>query len=106
MEPHRNHRAFRQKHRRTVSIDGLPVDVPLRNADEPSARSIGQRGESLQQFAKIVRMRVDGEDVHVKRQPEIVGDQEAVDPGRYIQRAIVFELDQHRAPGRRLAGEV
>ena len=66
----------------------------------------GQGGEALQQFAEIVRVRINGQQIRLERQPEVVGYGEIAVAGRNVQRAIVLQLHQHRKLRRRLDGEI
>jgi len=41
-------------------------------------------------------LRVDGEELHVERQLEVVGDEEVLHPGWDVEGAVVLELQEHR----------
>src|ERR1022692_2283879 len=55
MVAHGNHGSLRQEYGFFVAVDGLPIRVPIRNADEPLALPTGQRRIAFQQAAQVVR---------------------------------------------------
>jgi hypothetical protein len=74
MEAHGDDGSFGKRHGLAVVIDGLPVEVPLGNADEPFTRAVGQRRPGFEDLAEVVGVRIDGDDAGIERKAEIVGD--------------------------------
>src|SRR5262245_57673182 len=75
-DPHLHYRAFGQPHGLPILIDALPVDVPIRNADQRTALATWQRRPSIDTLAEIVSVRIDSEHIHIKRQGQPVRDSE------------------------------
>src|SRR5579884_1816623 len=98
---HRNDRVLRQKHGLPIPKHCLPVQVPLRDANQLETRSAGQFGNGFDLFAEVVRMRIDRKQVGVGWQLEIVADRKVTRAGRNVERGIVFELHQQRMKLRR-----
>jgi len=73
----------------------LPVQVPLRNANQPLSRALGQCGVSFEQFAQIMRVGIDGEHHEIQRRAEIIAQQIVVVPGRNVDGPVVLEFHQH-----------
>ena len=60
----------------------------------------------MQILAEIVRVRIDGEQIHIDRKRELVRDDEMLLTGRDVELTVVFQLEQEREEGCRLVGEV
>src|SRR5262249_53880219 len=76
MKPHGDERVFRKKNRSAVRVDTLPGGIPGGNADQLPPRSVRQNGKGFEQFAEVVSVWINGEDINIERQPEIVANQE------------------------------
>ena len=97
---------FRERDGLAIFVDGLPVDVPIGDANQPAASAVGQHGPGFHQLADVVRVRIDGEHVDVDGQRERIGDGEGAIAGRDVDRAIMLELHEHGEAGGRVLGEV
>ena len=70
------------------------------------AFAIGQRCVAFEQFAQIMGVRVDGQNVDIQRQAEVVRHEKILVTGGNVQGSVVFELEQDREMSRRLVREV
>src|SRR5262249_10894152 len=59
-ETHRDRRPRGQKDRALVSVDRLPVQIPILDPDQRLLRSVGQRRQSLKVFPDVMRVWIDG----------------------------------------------
>ena len=67
--PHRHRRARRQRHGRHVSVDILPVEVPVLDRQQALDGPVGKRREAFDLPGQVVGVRLDGVHVDVHRQP-------------------------------------
>ena len=104
--PHGKHRSLRKEHGFGVAVNRLPVEIPVFNADQPFPFTVRKSRKSFQILTEIVSVRIDTEDIHIDWQRVIVRNKEVFVPGRNIDCAVVFQLQQHRMLGGRLVGEV
>src|SRR5437870_124970 len=102
---HREDCSFGQKDRLSISIDRLPVDIPIFDPDQPLLRAIRKRSKSLKVFTQIMSMWVNGEHVDVDGQLEFVCYHEVFLSGWNVERAVAFKLQEHRKACRRLIGK-
>ena len=75
--------------------DALPVQVPIRNANQPFSRTIGQRGVAFKQFAQVMRVGIDGQHDEIQRRAEIIREQVIGFARRNIDGPVVLEFHQH-----------
>ena len=87
--------ALRQQNRFGIAIDGLPVQVPVRNMNQRLLRTVRQSSEGLNIFAEIMRMRIDREKINIDGKREVIGDQEIFVAGRNVKFGIILQLEQH-----------
>ncbi len=91
---HVDHGIFRQEHRLAVIENRLPVGIPGGDAYQPLPRPVWKRGVGFEQLAEVMCVRIDGQNIGIQRQREIVGDDEIPRASGDIERLIVLELDQ------------
>ena len=56
----------------------------------------GEHGPSIDLFAEVVGVRVNGQHIHGDRKVQVVGHYELRRAWRNIQRSVVLQLQQHR----------
>jgi hypothetical protein len=81
---HMKNRSARKKDGIAVAIDGLAIDVPAGNANEPLPLSVGKDGPGFQLAAEVVGVRIDAEDVDIDGKGELVLDDEIARAGRDV----------------------
>src|ERR1700733_400769 len=103
---HRNNAILWQKDGRLKAVDGLAIDVPVANENEPFLFTIGKDGITFELFAKVVSMWIDSEDVYVYRKFEMIFD----DKGRVargdIEGSVVLKLQKHGVRCGRFVGKI
>ena len=57
--------AARQEHRIAVAIDGLAIDVPVGDADEPFLLPVWQDRPTFEFVAEVVRMGINAQNLKV-----------------------------------------
>src|ERR1700722_2613447 len=72
----------------------MPARVPVRDPDNWFSLSRGEGRVGFENVSQIMRMWINGKNVGIPRQLEIVADGEVADAGRDVQCAIVFQLNQ------------
>src|SRR4030095_17142244 len=95
-----------QKDRLYIPVDGLPVDVPISDPDQPLLCAVGKPRKSLKVFTQIVSVWVNSQDVHVDRQLEFVCYGEVLASGWNVERPVSLELRYNWKSTRRLCGTI
>src|SRR5271165_3927707 len=103
---HVDDRTLWKKHLLGIVEDGLPVEIPVRNADEGFRGAIGKRGGGGEFFSQIVSMRINGEEIYVDGYGERVGHQKIGYIGRNVQSEIILKLEEDGEFPGRLIGEI
>ena len=80
----------------------LPVEVPVRNANQPARRSVGQPRRALTSCPDSARA-VDAKHLDVHGQLERVRHLEGGITGRNVERAVVLQLQEHGRARRRVS---
>jgi hypothetical protein len=62
---HGKNAVLRQEDGRLKAVDGLPIDVPVADENEPLLFTVGKSGIAFKIFAKVVGVWIDSEDVDV-----------------------------------------
>ena len=103
-EPHRQPRAPREEHRRSIAIPVLPAKVPLANPQQILLRTVGKRRRSAHLLPEVVRVRIDAHRLDVDREHVAVLHDVVRLAGGNVDR-LRLELHADRRARRRRVGE-
>ncbi len=103
---HVQDRSAGKKDGAAVAIDGLAIDIPVGNADEPLLLSPGEIGPAFENVSEIMRVRIDAEGVDIDGQAEGILDDENAIVGGDVELLVGIELKQHGVLRGGLRGKV
>ena len=96
----------REGERGGEAVDGLAVDVPVRDEEEGLALAVGEGGPGLHALAEVVGVGVDAEEVDGDGELEFIFDDEVGVAGRDVEGGVVLKLEEHGLGGGGVVGEV
>ena len=79
-----------QLDRIAVSVNGLPVDIPVAYLDEPAPRTVGKRGPRLDLLSQVVCVRIDSQHFQIDGQDQVICNLEALRARRDIKGPIML----------------